>query len=203
MSFENDNAIVAELVQYTENEQSIYTQITLPILANLATKKVRGLYDADKAIQAFMYLAEAGAKKYAKEFGGNKKQWHDTFPISVRKAAAAHWRDEFESEFELGNYDQLLPKKYQEKPDTRSTSEKAYHAYNVGDNVWWWGSQGTKVIGTVVKVYLGKERPNYKVKIHGTDSEVLKPEFELASETARKKVTRQTKTSDRRKRQSR
>jgi hypothetical protein len=203
MSFENEDAVITELVQYTDNDRDIYQRHTLPILTNLITKQAQGKYDSAKAIQAFMYLAEAGARKYAKEFAGDETQWHDTFPTRIRNAAATHWRDEFEAEAVQGNYDELLPKKYQKKVDTRSAADKAYHAFDVGEEVSWWGSQGTEIIGKVVKVYLGPERPHYKVRIRGTESEVLKAEFELVSETARKKFARQTKAADRRKRRSR
>jgi hypothetical protein len=58
-----------------------------------------------------MYLTETGAKKYVQEFGGGA--WHDVFPINIRRIVAAEWRDEFESEYANGNYDNMLPKKYQ------------------------------------------------------------------------------------------
>ena len=112
MSFENSESVVAELVQFTENDGNIYRQTTQPILKNLATKKAQGKYDHDRAVQAFMYLAEAGARKYVQEFSPGAS-WHEMFPMTVRRAAAEHWRDEFETEFSLGNYDQLVPKKYQ------------------------------------------------------------------------------------------
>ena len=57
-----------------------------------------------------MYLAESGAKKYAREFGG---VWHDMFPVPVRREVAKAWRDEFEVEYATGAYDDLKPKKYQ------------------------------------------------------------------------------------------
>ena len=112
MSFESEEAVVAELVQFTENDGDIYRQTTQPILKNLATKKAQGKYDHDKAVQAFMYLAEAGARRYVQEYSPGAS-WHEMFPMTVRRAAAGHWRDEFETEFGLGNYDHLIPKKYQ------------------------------------------------------------------------------------------
>ena len=113
MSFETDESVVAELKMFTENDGDIYRQTTQPILKNLATKKAQGKYDHDKAVQAFMYLAEAGARKYAQDFDPHGAAWHEMFPMEIRRAAAARWRDEFEEEFKLGNYDSLVPKKYQ------------------------------------------------------------------------------------------
>ena len=196
MSFENSESVVAELVQFTENDGDIYRQTTQPILKNLATKKAQGKYDHDKAVQAFMYLAEAGARKYAQDFDPHGAAWHEMFPMEIRRAAAARWRDEFEEEFNLGNYDSLMPKKYQ---GSQKPVAPAYHVHEIGDDVWWWGSQGTKVIGTVVKIHFVGERPDYEVKIHGAGSVVMKAEHELASETGRKKLAAQTRSADRRK----
>jgi hypothetical protein len=113
MSFENAESVALELKQFTENDGDIYRQTTTPILKNLITKRAQGKYDHELAAQAFMYLAEAGARKYAREFDRNESRWHAMFPIEVRRQIAAEWRDEFEQEAELGNYDNLLPKKYQ------------------------------------------------------------------------------------------
>lgn len=119
MSFETPEALAAELKLFTENDGDIYRGQTTSILKNLATKKASGKYDRDKAVDLFRYLAESGAKKYAKEFGGGAA-WHDMFPVAVRRIAATEWRDEFETEYGYGNYDNLLPKKYQKSPATKA-----------------------------------------------------------------------------------
>lgn len=103
-----------ELKLFTENDGDLYRQMTLSILKNLRTKQAQGKYDHERAVQAFMYLAEAGARKYAREHGSGEKDWNLIFPIAARRLAAAEWRDEFEQESALGNYDSFLPKKYQE-----------------------------------------------------------------------------------------
>jgi hypothetical protein len=118
MSFETTETLATELKTFAENDGEIYRQTTTGILKNLATKKATGKYDRNKAVGLFMYLAEAGARKYVKEFGGGN--WHDVFPIAVRKLASAEWRDEFETEYGYGNYDNLLPKKYQKSPAAKA-----------------------------------------------------------------------------------
>ena len=65
----NAAGLANELKMFTENDGDIYRQQTTAILKNLATKKARGVYDSELAVQAFMHLAETGAKKYAHEFG--------------------------------------------------------------------------------------------------------------------------------------
>jgi hypothetical protein len=123
MSFESPESLATELCVFTENDGQIYHSQTLSILKNLATKKARGDYDREGAVKLFMYLAESGARKYARESGGDESQWHDMFPVAVRKIAATKWRDEFEVEYDLGNYESLKPKKYQGgKPTSKKTS---------------------------------------------------------------------------------
>jgi hypothetical protein len=194
----DDRGLMNELKMFTENDGDIYRSQTTSILKNLATKKASGKYNSERAVDAFMYLAEAGARKYAVEFGGSGSSgspWHEMFPINIRRMAAEEWRNEFESEYTCGSYDNLLPKKYQKA----NVSKNAEHAYNVGDEVWWWGAQGGKIVGTVDAIYFVGEEPDYAVKIHGAGSIVMKAQHELASETGRKKLAKQTKAADRRK----
>ena len=113
MSFESNESVAEELALFTENDGDIYRRQTEPILKNLATKKASGKYDHDKAAQLFMYLTETGAREYIKQHGSPEDVWHQMFPINVRRIVATKWRDEFEQEFALGNYDHLIPKKYQ------------------------------------------------------------------------------------------
>jgi len=127
MSFENAESVAQELKLYTENDGDLYRQKTTPILKNLVTKQAQGKYDHELAAQAFMYLAEAGARKYAREFDRDESRWHAIFPVEVRRQVAAEWRDEFEVEAKLGNYDHLLPKKYQKPspPPKKAPRKKA------------------------------------------------------------------------------
>ena len=172
MSFETDDSIVRELILFAENDGDSYRRTTQPILRNLATKKAQGKYDGEKAVRAFMDLSEAGARAYARNFGSGEKDWHTIFPTDIRRAAATQWRDEFEKEFALGNYEDLLPRRYQNSPGRASRthgttgSRKAvpHHAYDVGDEVWWWGFSGissSRVIGTVLRVHFVGEEPDY------------------------------------------
>jgi len=110
MPSEADADAAQELTLFVDNDADLYRQQTQPIFKNLRTKMAQGKYDHDLAAVAFEHLAEAGAKKYAKESLG--KPWHLVFPPSVRRKVAASWRDEFEEEAKLGNYDNFLPKKY-------------------------------------------------------------------------------------------
>jgi hypothetical protein len=124
MSFETPQALASELKLTTEHDGNIYRQHIEPMLKNLTTKKASGKYDREKAIKLFMYLAEAGARSYAKTFGQSEHEWHTIFPTSVRRLAAVAWRDEFEQMYKEGQYDSFIPKKYQKTP----ASDKEYQA---------------------------------------------------------------------------
>ena len=109
-----------ELRLYINNEGSLYSMAE-GIRKNLVTKQARREYKHDLAVKAFGYLVEAGAKKYAKEFGsaapalGNRRyngQWYQMFDVPTRKAVAEELTRYFETEAKLGNYDYLLPQKY-------------------------------------------------------------------------------------------
>jgi hypothetical protein len=109
-----DEHAATELRLYIDNDSDLHRQQGAPILKNLATKKVRSQYKHDLAVKLFGYLVESGAKKYAKEFSIGT-DWHKMFDVPTRKAVAEELTQTFEAEFELGNYDQLLPMKYQKE----------------------------------------------------------------------------------------
>lgn len=118
-----DTHAATELELFINNDASLHRQQHVPILKNLATKKARGLYKHDLAVKAFGYLVEAGAKKYAAEFD-SPGNWHKIFSVPTRKAVAEELTKDFEGEYSLGNYESLLPKKYQ-KPAKASESAHA------------------------------------------------------------------------------
>ena len=110
-----DTHEATELKLYIDNDSDLYRRQTTSLLKNLATKKVRSQYKHDLAVKLFGYLVESGAKKYAKEFGSPGQAWHKMFDVPTRKRVAEELTRDFEGKFELGNYDHLLPKKYQKE----------------------------------------------------------------------------------------
>ncbi len=131
-----DESVAHELYLFIQNDADLYHQQYTPINKNLTIKKAQGRYDSAKAAKLFGYLVEIGAKKYNKEFGGGGSVWHDMFPVAVRKAVAEELRDYFETESGLGNYDQYIPKKYQEEMLTgvpeACTIGRVFHAAGFG-----------------------------------------------------------------------
>ena len=100
-----------ELLLYIENDGGLYRQQMQPIQKNLITKMARGVYDKAKAEKLWMYLAESGAKKYAKKFADGR-EWNRIFTVPVRKEVAHILNENFLVEANLGNYNNYLPKKY-------------------------------------------------------------------------------------------
>ena len=185
MGFESPQALASELKLFTENDGDIYQQQTTSILKNLATKMASGKYDHDKAVTMFMYLAESGAKKYAKEMGSPGQAWHDMFPIDVRRIAAAEWRDEFEAEYPNGTYDNMLPKKYQGgaagKRQAAQAKRLATQAFLVGQRVQMHPATDAFMMGDrygdVVKI--GREKVHVKMdrsgKVRHVSPQYLEP----------------------------
>lgn len=110
------DAEVGELKTFIDNDGDLYRQQTTYIMKNLATKLAKGVYDRAFAEKAWMHLVENGAKKYAKKYAKEEAgggTWHQMFSMEDRRAVAKDLNDEFLVEYKLGNYDKLLPKKYQ------------------------------------------------------------------------------------------
>ena len=90
-----------ELKLYIDNDGQLYNSRFMPIIKNLSKKMKKGNYDKKLAIKGFMYLVDAGAKKYVKEFGGNAR---DMFSKKDRIAVASDLADEFEDAYKNKEY---------------------------------------------------------------------------------------------------
>ena len=104
-----DDAVAVELMLFIQNNSRLHKQRIVPIQKNLITKMAREQYDSKKAVKLWMYAVKDAVKDYQKEYGD--------FPIDkdTQMRVAELLVQEFEDEAELGNYDHLLPKKYQVK----------------------------------------------------------------------------------------
>lgn len=91
-----------ELALYTVNDGDIYRQTIQPIIKNLAQKIHNGTYNADLAINAWLYAADAGAKKYTKEFGTRGPNGSfGVFTKADRIAAAREIGDQYDEEVQM------------------------------------------------------------------------------------------------------
>lgn len=81
-----------ELFFFTTNTQSIYPQIQNTV-RNLAKKYAKSAYDAEKAVDAFYYIACAASDLYKKWYGYG-------FSVTDRFSAAVDLRDYFSENIE-------------------------------------------------------------------------------------------------------
>ena len=109
-----DEHVVTSLELFIDNDRDLYRQQTTPILKNLATKMVKGVYNKGGAEKLWMHLMESGAKKYVTD-EDEGRTWSTAFSVPVRKELARRFNEAFLTEYSLGNYNNLLPKKYQKK----------------------------------------------------------------------------------------
>ena len=117
-----DKDAIRELELYIDNTKKLY-DVFMNMAKNLVNKQARGIYDSNKAVKLFEYLALQGAEAYVKEHGSKNDRATDMFPKAERTEVAKGLRDYFEAEAELGNFDSLLAKKYQ-KPKEASVFTK-------------------------------------------------------------------------------
>ena len=77
-----------ELTLYAENDSRIYHSNIVPVIENLTRKYKKGIYDSEKAVDLWFYVATAASEKYFKEFG---------YKFSVQERFSAEV--EFEKDF--------------------------------------------------------------------------------------------------------
>ena len=140
---EPDRTSATELKMFIDNDYALHKQQGVLIQKNLATKKVRSLYKHDLAVKAFGYLVESGAKKYAKAFSVGT-DWHTMFDVPTRKLVAEELASDFERDFEVGQYDELLPKKYQ-KELSKKHLVPPHHRAHASKKVSWKLPESLKV----------------------------------------------------------
>lgn len=102
-----DETAARELELYIENDSQLYRQQFTPIVKLLIKHRAKGTYDPVKAIKLFMYLMDNGAKKYVREFGTRGQRIDAMFNRATRLEVARRFRDSFETEAGLGNYDKM------------------------------------------------------------------------------------------------
>ena len=80
-----------ELFLYATNDGDLYRQMVTPIIANLKKKAAKGVYDHEKAIDAFYYVATEASRHYFRDFGYK-------FGVTDRYTVACEMADYYEEE---------------------------------------------------------------------------------------------------------
>lgn len=108
---EADHEAAHELVLYIENESDLSPDGPRgqghDVLLNALRKWRSGTYDPKLAVRLFEYLAESGAKRYAKEFGSSEREWSTMFTPATRREAASQLEESFRSAANHGEYDHV------------------------------------------------------------------------------------------------
>ena len=97
MNKEGDKIAAEELYLYINNDWGLYTSQKLMIDKNLSKKYIKGIFEKDLAVKAYLHLANEGAKKY-------KKEYSTLFDVPTRKIAAQMFADSFEADAKIGNF---------------------------------------------------------------------------------------------------
>jgi hypothetical protein len=104
-----DEQAATELVMFIENESDLSPDGPQgqgqSVRMNALRKWRNGTYDSTLGVKLFEYLAESGAKRYAKEFGSSPKEWNTMFNPATRHEAAKQLEASFRSSAENGEYD--------------------------------------------------------------------------------------------------
>jgi hypothetical protein len=88
------------IVDSVESDGTLYRQQYRPIVVNLAKKKVKGIYEREKAIKLLGYLAESGIKKYKKAAEGYYEKKIGAIPASTKKSIAIELLSGMQGEIE-------------------------------------------------------------------------------------------------------
>lgn len=87
-----DSTAARELELYIENDGRLYDSHVKPVIRNQEGHLNRGRWNLKDSIRGWMHVVDAGAKKYAKDFGG---VWHKTFSASTRREVAKRFAKGF------------------------------------------------------------------------------------------------------------
>lgn len=92
-----------ELQLYIENDGDLYRQMIEPAEKSMVRKFKMGIQNDELGILQFLHIADAGAKKYQREFTDSETS--RIFSLKVRVYVARELYKTFAEEYRLGNYD--------------------------------------------------------------------------------------------------
>lgn len=93
------SAEASELFIYTVNNSELYHNHITPIINNLKKKAVKGIYETEKAVDLYYYLATEASNKYYKDYG---YRFSVTDRYTVAVDLEAYYKDD-EVFYELNN----------------------------------------------------------------------------------------------------
>ena len=87
----NETTESRELFLYATNDGNLYRQMITPIINNMRKKAQKGIYNSDKAVDAWYPVATAASNKYGKDYGY-------TFSVHDRYTAAVDMEEYYREE---------------------------------------------------------------------------------------------------------
>jgi hypothetical protein len=105
------NQAAGALVEFIQKDPALNKNRFAPAIENLQKHRSDGKYNSQEAVAAFRVLVDEGASKYfndneGKLLGDEFVSHQQMFPTEVKKMVAEKFRDQFEANVEMGNYDE-------------------------------------------------------------------------------------------------
>jgi len=96
----SDKIAARELQLYIENDSQLYESQLISVVKNIQRKMKSNKYDHNKAPKLWIYLVDAGARKYVKEYGSYGDTVRNIFNKKTRELVAQVMADEYKEEIE-------------------------------------------------------------------------------------------------------
>jgi hypothetical protein len=108
---EDSSRVAGVLVEFINKDPELNKNRFTPIVKNLQRKRREGSYDSNLAAKAFQVLVDEGASKYFNEndgklLGDEFSSHNEMFPREVKTEVSEAFRDQFEANVEMGNFDE-------------------------------------------------------------------------------------------------
>ena len=91
----NPSAEAHELMLYAINDGDLYRTMICPVIDNMKKKVAKGIYNAEKATDAFYYVATEASNHYFRDFGYK-------FTVTERFTVACEMVDYYTDEIFFG-----------------------------------------------------------------------------------------------------
>lgn len=99
--FYRENETTTELYLYAVNTGELYRNHIIPVINNLTRYYKKGLFDREKAIDAFYPVATIASKMYCKEFA-SVNSYGNVFTVTDRFTVACDMVDRYMEQIERG-----------------------------------------------------------------------------------------------------
>lgn len=109
-----------DLCLYAINNDDLYRHMTTPLIDNLKKKAEKGIYDVEKAVDAYYYIASEASKMYEKDFGYS-------FSVADRFTTAVDLEENYRNDEILSS---LIEKYGRYSPETKKFQASVFDTLN-------------------------------------------------------------------------